>query len=79
MKVRLDVAGKLDGELDEALVEAYSLEDGATLADLVASLPFADRVALTSVNGEMVAPADRASRVLENGDEIMLLPAIKGG
>lgn len=79
MKVRLDLAGELDGELDEASAASWNLPEGATLDDLVASLPFAERVALTSVNGEMVPPADRAARPLEDGDEVMMLPAIKGG
>jgi thiamine biosynthesis protein ThiS len=79
MKVRLDLAGELDGEIDSALVDGYSIGDGATLAELVSSMPFAERIALTSVNGEMVPPDSRASRVLRDGDEVMLLPAVKGG
>ncbi len=79
MKVRLDLAGELDGELDDALVESYPLEDGATVDDLVKALPFASRVALTSVNGELVRPGERATRRLDDGDEIMILPAVKGG
>ncbi len=79
MKVQLDLAGELEGALDEALEAAYPLETGATLEDLVASLPFASRVALTSVNGELVPPAERAGRTLSDGDEVMLLPPVKGG
>ena len=79
MIVQLDLAGELEGELDDALVDAYPLETGATLADLVASLPFASRVALTSVNGELVPPAARGGHTLAEGDEIMMLPAVKGG
>lgn len=79
MKVRLDLVGELDGELDDALVERYALADGATLDELVAALPFAGRVALTSVNGEMVPPAARADRVLADGDTVTMLPAVKGG
>jgi len=77
--VRLDLVGELDGEIDEALVERYALADGATLDELVAVLPFAGRVALTSVNGEMVPPAARATRVLVDGDTVTMLPAVKGG
>lgn len=79
MKVRLDLAGELEGELDDALVESFPLDNDATLDDLVRALPFASRVALTSVNGELVPPADRSSRPLADGDEVMILPAVKGG
>lgn len=79
MKVSLDLAGELEGELAPELVRRYQVPDGASVQDLLDSLPFAGRIALTSVNGEMVPPASRAGRILEDGDEVMMLPAIKGG
>jgi thiamine biosynthesis protein ThiS len=79
MKVRLDLAGELDGEIEPALAAGYTIDEGTTLAELVSSLPFTDRVALTSVNGEMVLPGSRSSCVLRDGDDVMLLPAVKGG
>ena len=79
MKIRLDLAGELEDALDPAIVDSYSLGADATVADLLKTLPFADRIALTSVNGEMVPPAARAGHRLADGDEVMLLPAIKGG
>jgi len=79
LKVQLDLAGGLEDDLDPVLADAFPLEPDATLADLLASLPFASRVALTSVNGELVLPADRAHHALADGDEVMLLPAVKGG
>ncbi len=79
MKIRLDLAGDLDGELNPTQAEAFPMPDGATLAALVVALPFAERVALTSVNGRMVPPAARDEESLKDGDEVMLLPAIKGG
>jgi thiamine biosynthesis protein ThiS len=79
LKIRLDLAGELDGELDASIAAGFSLPEGATLADLLSRLPFGTRVALTSVNGELVPPSARQVRVLDDGDEVMLLPSVKGG
>ena len=79
MRIRLDLAGELEGELDPALAEGFAVADGATLEELLSKLPFRDRVALTSVNGELVPPTRRSGRLLRDGDEVMLLPAVKGG
>ncbi len=79
MKVKLDLSGELDDQLPDSAVQAWSTPDGANLAQLVSALPFADRVALTSVNGVMVPPSKRDTYVLSDGDEIMMLPPIKGG
>ena len=79
MKLKLELSGELHGQLLDERARAWPLADGATLAELVASLPFAERVALTSVNGAMVPPAGRAGVTLADGDEIMLLPPMKGG
>ncbi len=79
MKIRLDLAGELDDALDDADTAAYDVADGATVSDLLAALPFGSRVALTAVNGDMVPPADRHRHRLAEGDEVMMLPAVKGG
>ncbi len=79
MRIRLDLSGELDDALPSAVAAGYAVADDATVADVVDSLPFSARVALTAVNGELVAPAERAGRRLSEGDELTLLPPIKGG
>ncbi len=79
MKIVLDLAGELEDALPGSVAEAYSIADGATLEELVAGLPFSDRVALTAVNGTLVPPLERRQRRLREGDEVTLLPPIKGG
>lgn len=79
MKLRLDLGGELDQYLRADQAAAFEIADGASLAELVQKLPFAGRVALTSVNGTMVPPAERTATVLQPGDEVMMLPPIKGG
>jgi sulfur carrier protein ThiS len=79
LKVKLDLSGELDDQLPDSAVQAWATPDGGSLAQLVSSLPFADRVALTSVNGVMVPPDKRNAYILNDGDEVMMLPPIKGG
>ncbi len=79
MKVRLDLIGELDEALPGSLLQAFTLKDGASLADLLEQLPFSERVALTSVNSQLVAPTRRADYVLAEGDEVLMIPPVKGG
>ncbi len=79
MKVRLDLIGELDEALPGSLLQAFTLKDGASLADLLEQLPFSERVALTSVNSQLVAPTQRADYVLAEGDEVLMIPPVKGG
>lgn len=61
------------------LAASYSVADNASVTDVVAGLSFNDRIALTSVNGNMVSPQSRADHILTEGDVLLLLPPIKGG
>ncbi|MFT5112175.1 MAG: thiamine biosynthesis protein ThiS [Parasphingorhabdus sp.] len=79
MKIRLKLSGELEDGMRPELAASYSVAEGSNVHDVLEKLPFKDRVALTSVNGKMVPPAQRPNVVISDGDELMLLPAIKGG
>ena len=59
--------------------EPRDLPDGATLADLVASLDQAPQALATAVNGDFVAREARAQRVLAEGDTVFTFQPITGG
>ena len=53
---------------------------GATIAEVLAPFALPDKlVHLVLVNGVYIAPAERASRVLEPGDVLAIWPPIAGG
>ena len=54
------------------------LIDNATLADALAQLKLPDEV-LTLVDSSSIARADRAGKMLHDGDEVIVFPALKGG
>ena len=56
-----------------------SLPGGTTLADLIAQLGHSPQAVGTAVNGEFVARGARASRVLAEGDAVLLFQPIVGG
>ncbi|MDR0274556.1 MAG: sulfur carrier protein ThiS [Burkholderiaceae bacterium] len=51
----------------------------ATLADLVGQLGHAPEGVSTALNGEFVPRAERAARVLAEGDAVLLFQPIVGG
>ena len=55
------------------------LPAGATLAALVEQLGHAPERVGTAVNGAFVPRPDRASRVLQDGDQVLLFQPIVGG
>ncbi|AEG93366.1 sulfur carrier protein ThiS [Ramlibacter tataouinensis] len=59
--------------------ERVPLEDGATLASLIASLPEAPAALATAVNGDFVPRARRPEVVLRDGDAVMTFEPITGG
>jgi sulfur carrier protein len=63
-------------ELDGA---AHDVPAGSTLADLVAALGHASEGVGTAVGGAFVAREQRASRVLQAGDAVLLFQPIVGG
>lgn len=61
--------------------EARPVEDGTTVADLVASLGHdpGGRGVAAAVNGEVTARSAWASTVVRDGDRVEILAAIGGG
>jgi thiamine biosynthesis protein ThiS len=55
------------------------LPDGATLADLVATLDLEGRVAAAEHNGTAVARADHPTTKLSDGDHVELVRVMAGG
>jgi sulfur carrier protein len=56
-----------------------SLPDGATVADLLASMNLGGKWVLVERNGEPVRRADLAGTVLAEGDRLELVRAVAGG
>ncbi len=57
-----------------------SLAEGTSVADAIAPLGLpAPLVHLVLVNGVYIPPADRANRVLAEGDALAIWPPIAGG
>ena len=59
--------------------EPRTLEDSATLADLVAALGQAPQALATAVNGEFVPRSARANVQLRDGDAVFTFQPIQGG
>ena len=59
--------------------DALQLQDGATLATLVASLDKAPAALATAVNGDFVPREQRELWVLRDGDLVMTFEPITGG
>ncbi len=56
-----------------------SLDDGARLTDLLATLGLAEKWVVAERNGEAVNRADMATTLLADGDRIELVRAVAGG
>lgn len=69
----------LQKQTDRGLIDRMQVElpAGASVADLLAQLEIElnPEALLVAVNGRMASPA----RILENGDQVNLMPAISGG
>jgi sulfur carrier protein len=59
--------------------EPRTVDEGATLADLVAALGVTPQSLATAVNGEFVPRGARASRPLREGDAVFTFQPITGG
>jgi sulfur carrier protein len=59
--------------------EQRSVDDGATLADLVAALGQEPKALATAVNGEFVPRTARATTPLREGDAVFTFQPITGG
>jgi sulfur carrier protein len=59
--------------------EARAIEQGTTLADLIAALGQAPQALATAVNGEFVPRDARAGVRLKDGDAVFTFQPITGG
>jgi sulfur carrier protein len=59
--------------------EARQLQDGTTLADLIAALDQPPQALATAVNGEFVPRDTRGQRQLRDGDAVFTFQPITGG
>lgn len=58
---------------------SHILEPGATITQLMDSLPLAGRRVAIELNGRVVPASEHANRKLEEGDRVELITAIGGG
>jgi len=59
--------------------EAIQIEDGSSLAAVIAKLKLAPEHCATAINGQFVARKDRSTRLLCADDHIMTFEPITGG
>lgn len=59
--------------------EARTLDEGATLADLVSTIAEQPQTLATAVNGEFVSRDARAQTRLRDGDAVFTFQPITGG
>ena len=83
MKIRVKTAGLLGGYLPPGSARNQAVlrvEEGATPLDVMRKLgmPLGDRY-LVSLNGSVVRQADRGTRVLDEDDQLAIMPPLKGG
>jgi len=82
MKIRVRTAGLLGEHLPKGSAAnraEIEVPDGASPLDVMAQLGFPDGAYLVSVNGSAVPTAQRPTTVLQEGDDLALMPALKGG
>jgi len=71
-----DLADTIALRLDD---RPHRVAAGTSLAELVFALGHAPEAVGTAVNGEFVARAGRAQRVLQEGDVVLMFQPIVGG
>jgi sulfur carrier protein len=59
--------------------ESMQIEDGSSLADVIAQLNLAPEQCATAINGQFVARNERGMRRLSADDHIMTFEPITGG
>ena len=64
----------------EGNIVRINVPEGTTPLDVVRQMHVPEKMAhLVVVNGVYVAPAERASRALEEGEELAIFPPVAGG
>ena len=56
-----------------------SLAAGSSLADLLAELEHEEKAVSTAVNGQFVPRSQRSTKLLHDGDTVLIFQAIVGG
>ncbi len=82
MKVRLRVSGAFAKYLPDGGQDSRAdvqMDDGATPQLIMSRLGFPDGAYLISVNGTAVPKSERATKALEDGDELAILVPLRGG
>jgi thiamine biosynthesis protein ThiS len=83
MRVSIRTAGLVSRHLPPGSTgnkAQINLADGMTVAGVIAHLKLPDgRGYVTSVNGEMVPPPKWSEHVIKDGDQLAILPPMKGG
>jgi thiamine biosynthesis protein ThiS len=59
--------------------EARTVDDGLTVAGLVAELDLAPERVAVEVNAQLVRRAEHAERALQNGDQVEIVTLVGGG
>ena len=59
--------------------ESKQVASGTNVAEVIAALESAPAAFATAVNGDFVARAARAERVLQDGDDLFVFQPITGG
>lgn len=82
MRIRVRTAGLLGQYLPagaEGNRAEIEVKEGATPLDVMAQLGFPEGAYLVSVNGSAIPTAQRAATKLREGDDLALMPPLKGG
>ena len=82
MRITVRTAGLLGEHLPQGSQKnraEIEVAEGASPLDVMAQLGFPECAYLVSLNGTAVHTAQRAATVLQEGDDLALMPALKGG
>lgn len=82
MRIKVRTAGLLGEYLPKGSQgnrAEIEVAEGATPIDVMAQLGFPEGAYLVSLNGTALPIARRPTTVLQEGDDLALMPALKGG
>lgn len=80
LKLYATLADHLPPEARRSNLVVLDVADGATIPEVIAPYNLPPRlVHLVLVNGVFIAPADRASHALKEGDVLAIWPPVAGG
>lgn len=83
LKISIKTAGILGKYLPPGSARnsaEIEIDESATPDDVIKSLAMpADGNYLVLINGEIVSPSERPGRVLQDNDQLSIMPALRGG